>query len=43
MLDMCLMDVVVAYLYGSLDKDIHMKIPQGFTMPETFCNESESV
>ena len=27
-LDMRLMDVVAAYLYGSLDKDIHMKIPE---------------
>jgi hypothetical protein len=27
-LDMCLMDVVTAYLYGSLDNDIYMKIPE---------------
>ena len=26
-LDMHLMDVVTAYLYGSLDNDIYMKIP----------------
>jgi hypothetical protein len=26
-LDMCLIDIVTIYLYGSLDKDIHMKIP----------------
>uniref|UniRef100_A0A6N2KGN2 Reverse transcriptase Ty1/copia-type domain-containing protein n=1 Tax=Salix viminalis TaxID=40686 RepID=A0A6N2KGN2_SALVM len=37
------MDVVTAYLYGSLDKDIHTKIPEGFTMPEAFCNEPRSV
>ena len=42
-LDMRLMDVVAKYLYGSLDKDIHMKIPEGFTMPEAFCNEPISV
>ena len=30
-LDMRLMDVVATYLYGSLDKDIHMKILEGFT------------
>jgi hypothetical protein len=42
-LDMRLMDVVAAYLYGSLDKDIHMKIPEGFTMPKAFCNEPRSV
>ena len=35
-LDMCLMDVVTTYLYGSLDKNIHMKIPKGFKMLETF-------
>ena len=38
---MCLMDVVAAYLYGSLDKDIHMKIPEGFTMPEVFVMNPE--
>ncbi|XP_058776684.1 uncharacterized protein LOC131651013 [Vicia villosa] len=34
-LDIYLMDVVTAYLYGSLDTDIYMKIPEGFKMPET--------
>ena len=33
-LDMQLMDVVTAYLYGSLDHDIYMKIPEGYKMPE---------
>ncbi|GJX64490.1 putative RNA-directed DNA polymerase [Tanacetum coccineum] len=33
-LDMRLMDVVTAYLYGSLNSDIYMKIPEGFKMPE---------
>ena len=28
------MDVVTAYLYGSIDSDIYMKIPKGFTLPE---------
>jgi hypothetical protein len=28
-LDMRLMDVVTAYLYGSLDNDIYIKIPEG--------------
>jgi hypothetical protein len=27
-LDMRLMDVVIVYLYGSLDNDIYMKIPE---------------
>jgi len=31
-LDMYLMDVVTAYLYGSLDNDIYMKIPEGLKM-----------
>ena len=35
-LDMHLMDVVIAYLYGSLDNDVYMKIPKGFKMPETY-------
>ncbi|GKC23243.1 putative RNA-directed DNA polymerase [Tanacetum coccineum] len=33
-LDTRLIDVVIAYLYGSLDSDIYMKIPEGFKMPE---------
>ena len=33
-LEMRLMDVVTAYLYGSLEKDIYMRIPEGFRMPE---------
>ena len=28
------MDVVTAYLYGSLDANVYMKIPEGFTLPE---------
>ena len=33
-LEMRLMDVVTAYLYGSLEKDIYMRIPEGFRMPK---------
>ncbi|CAL2237733.1 unnamed protein product [Prunus armeniaca] len=33
-LDMKLMDVVTAYLYGSLENDIYMKIPEGFKLLE---------
>ena len=36
-LEMRLMDVVTAYLYGSLDSDIYMKIPEGLKMPEALC------
>ena len=35
-LDMRLMDVVIAYLYGSLDNDIYLKIPEGYKMLETY-------
>ena len=34
-LGMCLMDVVTAYLYGPLDCDIYMKIPEGLRLPAT--------
>ncbi len=33
-LKMQLMDVVTAYLYGSLDTNIHMRIPEGLEIPE---------
>ena len=32
-LSMQLMDVVTAYLYGSLDSDIYMKVPDGVSVP----------
>ena len=31
---MCLMDMIIAYLYGSIDKDICMKIPEEFKLLE---------
>ena len=39
-LEMHLINVVMAYLYGSLDFDIHMKIPEAYKMPEAYtpCN-----
>ena len=33
-LDMRLMDVITAYLYGSMDNDIYMKILKGFKLPK---------
>ncbi|CAA7020359.1 unnamed protein product [Microthlaspi erraticum] len=33
-LDFRLMDVVTAYLYGPLDNEIYMKVPEGFELPE---------
>jgi hypothetical protein len=29
------MDVMTAYLYGSLDSDIYMKVPDGISVPNT--------
>ena len=29
-----MMDVVTAYLYGSLDSEINMKLPEGFNIPD---------
>ena len=34
-LDMRLMDVVTSYLYGSLNANVYMKTPEGFTLSET--------
>ena len=36
-----LMDVVIAYLYGSLDNDIYMKIPEGFKLSEKYNSSLE--
>ena len=33
-LDMCLMDVITTYLYGSINTDIYMKILEGFKLLE---------
>ena len=33
---MRLMDVVTTYLYGSLDFDIYIKIPEGLKLPEAY-------
>ena len=37
------MDVVTAYLYGSLDSDIYMKIPEGFKMPESLSSKPKEL
>ena len=42
-LDMRLMDVIIAYLYGSIDNDIHMKIPEGFKLPEAVSTKPRSM
>ena len=33
-LDMLLMDVITAYLYGMLENYIYMKVPKGFQLPQ---------
>ena len=42
-LDMRLMDVITAYLYGSIDSDIHMKILEGFKLPEVVSTKPHSM
>ena len=37
------MDVVTAYLYGSLDSDIYMKIPEGYKMPESLSSKPKEM
>lgn len=41
-LDLRLMDVVTAYLYGPLDNDIYMKLPEGFKLPEAANSSSRA-
>jgi len=33
-LNLHMMDIVTAYLYGSLDSDIYMKLPEGYNFPD---------
>ena len=40
---MQLMDVVTAYLYGNLNKDIYIKIPEEFDMPESKSNRHQDI
>lgn len=35
-LDMCLMDVVTTYFYGSLDNNIFTEVPKTYKVPETY-------
>ena len=37
---MQLMDVVTAYLYGSLDSEIYMKVPEGISIPNKKANRN---
>ena len=40
---MCLMNVITTYLYGSMDNDIYMKIPEGFKLPEANSTKPRSM
>ena len=40
---MRLMDVVTTYLYESLDANVYMKIPEGFTSPEAMNSKPQSM
>ncbi|MFS7999224.1 putative RNA-directed DNA polymerase [Helianthus anomalus] len=42
-LEMRLMDVATAYLYGSLDSDIYMKVPEGFKLPEALSSKPKEM
>ncbi|GJZ07345.1 disease resistance CC-NBS-LRR class family protein [Tanacetum coccineum] len=42
-LEMCLMDVVTTYLYGSIDNDIYMKIPEGFKIPDSLSSKPKEM
>nr|GEX99301.1 retrovirus-related Pol polyprotein from transposon TNT 1-94 [Tanacetum cinerariifolium] len=42
-LEMHHMDVVTAYLYGSIDNDLYMKIPEGFKIPESLSSKPKEI
>ena len=42
-LDMRLMDVVIAYLYGSIDTNVYMKISEGFKLPKVINSKPRSM
>ena len=39
-LNLCLMDVVIANLYGSLDNDIYMKLSKRLNLPKAYNSSS---
>ena len=42
-LDMRLMDVVTSYLYGFIDTNVFMKIPEGFKLHEVMNSKPRSM
>ena len=43
MLDMCLMNVVITYLYRSINNDVYIKILEGFKMLEAYNSNLQKV
>ena len=37
------MDVIIAYLYGDLNKEIYMKLPNDFKLPEELMSKTKSI
>ena len=37
------MNIITTYLYGSMDNDIYMKIPEGFKLPEEKCTKPRNM
>ena len=37
------MQLVTTYLFGTIDNDIYMKIPEGFEMPEAYNSNPQKV
>jgi hypothetical protein len=42
-LDMCLMNVVITYLYRSINNDVYIKILEGFKMLEAYNSNLQKV
>ena len=42
-LDICLMDVITTYLYGMLENDIYMKVPEGFQLPQVNTSQTRNI
>ena len=42
-LDMRLMDVMIAYLYGKLDNDIYMRVPEGLKIPKMGIHQTRNM
>ena len=42
-LDMLQMDVFTTYLYGSIDTNVYMKIPEGFKLSEVMNSKPRSM